>query len=126
MCTPERGFLPPDNYQEQPPVGGRRAHLADEYRLAMVSALAALDLGAATRERALGLIENNGLRTCDALPKWRGHLYNWYDICSLRPMEPRYVSTVDSGNLAASLTAPRRRAAGIRSRRPGRAGPENA
>lgn len=110
MCTPERGFLPPDNYQEQPPVGAAERTSPTNIGLAMVSALAALDLGAATRERALGLIENM-LRTCDALPKWRGHLYNWYDIRSLRPMEPRYVSTVDSGNLAASLTA---LAAGLR------------
>ena len=38
-----------------------------------------------------------------ALPKYRGHLLNWYDINSLQPLEPRFVSTVDSGNLAASL-----------------------
>ena len=38
-----------------------------------------------------------------ALPKHRGHLLNWYDINSLQPLEPRFVSTVDSGNLAASL-----------------------
>jgi cyclic beta-1,2-glucan synthetase len=38
-----------------------------------------------------------------ALPKHRGHLYNWYDILTLQPMPPRFVSTVDSGNLAASL-----------------------
>src|SRR5205085_5364306 len=38
-----------------------------------------------------------------ALPKHRGHLYNWYDILSLEPLDPQFVSTVDSGNLAASL-----------------------
>jgi cyclic beta-1,2-glucan synthetase len=38
-----------------------------------------------------------------ALPKYRGHLLNWYDINSLEPIAPLYVSTVDSGNLAASL-----------------------
>ncbi len=37
------------------------------------------------------------------LPKYRGHLLNWYDIKSLAPLEPRFVSTVDSGNLAACL-----------------------
>ena len=37
------------------------------------------------------------------LPKHRGHLLNWYDIPSLEPLYPRVVSTVDSGNLAASL-----------------------
>ncbi len=38
-----------------------------------------------------------------AWPRCRGHLYNWYDTQDLRPLEPRYVSSVDSGNLAAHL-----------------------
>jgi cyclic beta-1,2-glucan synthetase len=38
-----------------------------------------------------------------ALPKHRGHLFNWYDVLTLEPLPPRFVSTVDSGNLAASL-----------------------
>jgi len=38
-----------------------------------------------------------------ALPKHRGHLLNWYDITSLEPIEPHFVSSVDSGNLAAAL-----------------------
>ena len=37
------------------------------------------------------------------LPKHRGHLLNWYDVTSLKPLPPAFVSTVDSGNLAASL-----------------------
>ncbi len=39
----------------------------------------------------------------DALPRHRGHFLNWIDTLTLRPLEPRYVSTVDSGNLAAML-----------------------
>jgi len=38
-----------------------------------------------------------------ALPKYRGHLFNWYDINSLKPLRPQFVSSVDSGNLAAGL-----------------------
>ncbi|MDQ5873000.1 MAG: phosphorylase, partial [Acidobacteriota bacterium] len=34
-----------------------------------------------------------------------GHLYNWYETKRLEPLEPRYVSTVDSGNLAGHLIA---------------------
>jgi len=37
------------------------------------------------------------------MPKHRGHLYNWIDIQSLTALAPMFVSTVDSGNLAASL-----------------------
>jgi hypothetical protein len=43
------------------------------------------------------------LRTFDGLEKYRGHIYNWYDIETLRATAPMIVSTVDSGNLAASL-----------------------
>jgi cyclic beta-1,2-glucan glucanotransferase len=43
------------------------------------------------------------LRTIQRLPRYRGHLLNWYDSTTLRPLEPRFVSTVDSGNLAAAL-----------------------
>ncbi len=39
------------------------------------------------------------------LPKYRGHLFNWYHIPELTPVEPLFVSTVDSGNLAATLWA---------------------
>ena len=43
------------------------------------------------------------LETLDKLERFEGHLLNWYDISTLEPLHPRYVSTVDSGNLLASL-----------------------
>lgn len=104
FCTSERGYLPPDNYQEQPPAGIAERTSPTNIGLAMVSALCAMDLGLAEPPRTFELIDGM-LSTCEALPKWSGHLYNWYDTRSLVPLEPRYVSTVDSGNLAASLTA---------------------
>ncbi len=45
------------------------------------------------------------LNTYDRLEKQRGHIYNWYDIETLRPLPPLTISTVDSGNLTASLYA---------------------
>ena len=110
FCTPERGWLPPDNFQEQPPVGIAERTSPTNIGLALVSILSAADLFIAGRERAMELISGI-LGTMEDLSKWRGHLYNWYDTRTQRPLEPRYVSTVDSGNLAASLTA---LAAGLR------------
>jgi cyclic beta-1,2-glucan synthetase len=63
-----------------------------------------LDLGLCERKNALRLIENL-LQTMEGLPKYRGHLYNWYDIRTLTPLRPEYVSTVDSGNLVGCLLA---------------------
>ena len=37
------------------------------------------------------------------MERFEGHLFNWYDSQSLAPLTPRYVSSVDSGNLAAAL-----------------------
>lgn len=102
QCTARGNYLPPDNWQEQPPVGSAMRTSPTNIGLALVSALAAADLGLAAREYAFALIENI-LDTVEGLPKWRGHLYNWYDIEKLESLRPEYVSTVDSGNLAACL-----------------------
>ena len=37
------------------------------------------------------------------MERYRGHFYNWYDTVSLVPLFPKYISTVDSGNMAAHL-----------------------
>ena len=39
------------------------------------------------------------------MPRFRGHFYNWYDTRDLRALEPKYVSSVDSGNPAGHLLA---------------------
>ncbi len=104
QCTPRGGYLPPDNWQEQPPLGAAMRTSPTNIGLALVSSLAAADLGLDAPERALALA-GHILDTVERLPRWRGHLYNWYDIEKLESLRPEYVSTVDSGNLAASLAA---------------------
>lgn len=102
FCAPVDHFLPPDNFQERPPVGIAHRSSPTNIGLCLVSCLAAIDLGVARKEAALGIIENI-LATTRRLPKWNGHLYNWYDTRTLKPLHPAYVSTVDSGNLAVCL-----------------------
>lgn len=102
LCTPVDHFLPPDNFQERPPVGVAHRSSPTNIGLCLVSALAAIDLGIARGNSALGIIENI-LATMRRMPKWNGHLYNWYDTQTLKPLHPAYVSTVDSGNLAVCL-----------------------
>lgn len=48
----------------------------------------------------------------DSLPKWKGHLYNWIDVRTGKTLAPAFVSSVDSGNLAAALFSVRELAAG--------------
>ena len=107
FCTAEDNYLPPDNWQEQPPTGLAHRSSPTNIGLALISALAAADLGLCSVPE-LGEFAERLLASCERMPKWRGHLYNWYDTRTLRPLEPRYVSTVDSGNLAACLGAARR------------------
>ncbi|MCL2402179.1 MAG: hypothetical protein FWC90_06000, partial [Oscillospiraceae bacterium] len=104
FLTPEDSFLPPDNFQEQPSVGIAHRTSPTNIGLALISALAAVDLGACTRETAVSLISNM-LDTILRLEKWHGHLYNWYDTTTLRVLNPAYVSSVDCGNFAACLIA---------------------
>ncbi len=99
---PEDHWLPPDHFQESP-VGTIAHHTSPtNIGLLLTSTLAAYDLGYLDQ---LGLATrlSNTMDTLDQLERYRGHFMNWYDTLTLQPLQPRYISTVDSGNLAASL-----------------------
>ncbi len=99
---PEDHWLPPDNYQEYRLATVAHRTSPTNMGLALLANLSAYDFGYITAER---LIERtaNTLRTMATLERYRGHFYNWYDTRSRQPLSPPYVSTVDSGNLAAHL-----------------------
>ncbi len=102
--TEEFHYLPPDNVQEVPDTGAAPRTSPTNIGLALLSCLAAVDLGLAPKERVLALLDRQ-LTTVEGLERERGHLYNWYDIRTTEPLYPRYISTVDSGNLCAALIA---------------------
>lgn len=104
MLTAGDNYLPPDNWQEQPASGTAHRTSPTNIGLCALCILAAMDLKLCQTERGLILIERL-LLSAEKLQKWHGHLYNWYDTESLRPLMPRFVSTVDSGNFAAALIA---------------------
>ncbi|MHB1355170.1 MAG: GH36-type glycosyl hydrolase domain-containing protein [Anaerolineae bacterium] len=99
---PEDHWLPPDHFQESP-VGITAHHTSPtNIGLLLTSTLAAYDFGYLDQ---LGLATrlSTTIHTLDQLERFRGHFMNWYDTLTLQPLQPRYISTVDSGNLAASL-----------------------
>jgi cellobiose phosphorylase len=98
-------WLPPDNYQEEGE-GPRVARRTSPTNIAMglLSTLAAHDLGYISRRTLIARVDRM-LTTIEGLERHEGHLLNWYDTATLAPLHPRYVSTVDSGNLAGSLIA---------------------
>jgi len=99
---PEDHWLPPDNYQEYRSVGIAHRTSPTNMGLALLANLSAYDFGYIP----IGvLIERtkNTLSTMAVLEKYHGHFYNWYNTHSLQPLNPVYVSTVDSGNLGGHL-----------------------
>jgi cyclic beta-1,2-glucan synthetase len=104
FVTPADNMLPPDNFQEDPsPVLARRTSPTN-IGLYLLSAAAAHDFGWAGLRDTVERLEAT-LATMGRLAQFRGHFYNWYGTADLRPLEPEYVSTVDSGNLAGHLIA---------------------
>jgi cyclic beta-1,2-glucan synthetase len=95
--------LPPDSFQEAPPVVAHRTSPTN-IGMGLLSTLAAHDLGFLPIEEMLERLDQT-LTSVEGLERHEGHLLNWYDTRSLAPLAPRYVSTVDSGNLATSLIA---------------------
>ncbi len=110
LVTEPEHRLPPDNLQEAP--DSRVAHRTSPTNIGMglLSTLAAHDLGYIGTATLSARIDET-LTTAESLERHQGHLLNWYDTISLAPLLPRYVSTVDSGNLAGVLMA---LAAGLR------------
>jgi len=99
---PQTSWLPPDNVQETPKREIFLRTSPTNIGLWMLATVAANDFGYITIDdlvtRNLGTLE-----TVNRLERFEGHLFNWYDLSTLEPLRPRYVSTVDSGNLLASL-----------------------
>jgi len=98
----ETSWLPPDNYQVS-----HRDQLAlrtspTNIGMWALSALAACDFGYLNGDQVIERLSRT-MQTLGSLPRYEGHLLNWYDLRTLQPLEPRYVSSVDSGNLLAAL-----------------------
>jgi len=102
FVTAEDHMLPPDNFQEDPsPVLAHRTSPTN-LGLYLLSTVSAREFGWIGTSEAVERMEAT-FETMDRLQRVRGHFYNWYDTRDLRPLEPRYVSSVDSGNLSAHL-----------------------
>jgi len=99
---PDDHWLPPDNYQEYRVAAIAHRTSPTNMGLALLANLSAYDFGYIPVGQ---LVERTAkaLHTMQSLERHRGHFYNWYDTQTLQPLPPRYVSTVDSGNLAGHL-----------------------
>lgn len=101
---PKENWLPPDHFQESP--RGVIAHRTSPTNIGLylLSALAAFDFGYLRMANFILRVQFT-FDTLDQMGRHRGHFLNWIDTNNLRPLPPAYVSTVDSGNLAAAMVA---------------------
>jgi cyclic beta-1,2-glucan synthetase len=99
---PEHHGLPADNFQETPEPRVAYRTSPTNIGMGLLATLAAHDLGFIATDVLAERIDST-LTTMEGLERFEGHLLNWYDTQSLAPLPPRYVSTVDSGNLAGAL-----------------------
>ena len=99
---PDDNWLPPDNYQEYPVSVLAHRTSPTNMGLSLLANLTAYDFGYILTGE---LIErtSKAFRTMDLLEKFQGHFFNWYDTQSMKPLNPLYVSSVDSGNLSGHL-----------------------
>jgi cyclic beta-1,2-glucan synthetase len=104
FVTASDNMLPPDNFQEDPrPVLAHRTSPTN-IGLYLLSAAAARDFGWAGTMETIERLEAC-FDTLRKLERLNGHFFNWYGTKDLRPLDPAYVSSVDSGNLAGHLIA---------------------
>ena len=101
FCTEEHNWLIPDNVQEQPPAIAARISPTNLGFL-LNARQVACEFGYLTVPELTELTRRT-LSTVSRMFKHGGHLLNWYDTRTLQPLPPLFVSSVDSGNLLASL-----------------------
>jgi hypothetical protein len=101
FSTHEHNWLIPDNVQEEPFVVAARVSPTN-VGLLLNARQVACALGYLTSQEFVDLSAKT-LRTLRGMQRYRGHLFNWYDTRTLDPLPPLFVSSVDSGNLVASL-----------------------
>ena len=102
LVGPQHNWLPPDNSQEALRVEIANRTSPTDIGMWLMSAVSALDLGYLTPEQMVDRCTAT-LETVEKLERCEGHIFNWYNTRTLEPLPPKYVSTVDSGNLIASL-----------------------
>ncbi|EJP6472178.1 cyclic beta 1-2 glucan synthetase [Clostridium botulinum] len=95
-------WLAPDNYQEEPYKGIAYRTSPTNMGMGITSNIVAYDLGFIPLKNLINRLKNI-VSSMNKLDKYEGHFYNWYDIKSGKPLNPRYISAVDSGNLVGYL-----------------------
>lgn len=106
FMTEEHNFLPPDNIQLVPRSIVAERTSPTNISLSILSVISAYDCGFIALPSVIDRLKNT-YKTLTKLERFHGHFLNWYQTKTLLPLNPRYISFVDSGNLVGHLIAAR-------------------
>ncbi|MBR1516789.1 MAG: hypothetical protein IJ620_01405 [Bacteroidales bacterium] len=102
MISEESNYLIPDNYQLTRENKSDYKTSPTNIGYSLTALISAHDLGFISTRDAVARI-GHVIDTVNQLPKWNGHLYNWYHIQTLKALPNFFISTADSGNFVACL-----------------------
>lgn len=91
-------YLPPDNFQENPYIGEAMRTSPTNIGMGLMAYISAFDCGYVSIIKLINNIQNI-LFGMQSLERYKGHFFNWYNLNTKQPLCPKYISTVDSGNL---------------------------
>ncbi|MGJ7532479.1 MULTISPECIES: GH36-type glycosyl hydrolase domain-containing protein [unclassified Variovorax] len=104
VVGPDDNHLPPDNLQLEPQPTVAHRTSPTNIGMYLLATCCAREFGWIDTPALLARIAAT-LDSVDRMQKHNGHLFNWYDTQTLKPLPPDYVSSVDSGNFAGHLVA---------------------
>ncbi|MGJ7569010.1 GH36-type glycosyl hydrolase domain-containing protein [Variovorax sp. RB2P76] len=104
VVGPDDNHLPPDNLQLEPQPTIAHRTSPTNIGMYLLATCCAREFGWIGTDALLARITAS-LDSVDRMQKHQGHLFNWYDTQTLKPLPPDYVSSVDSGNFAGHLVA---------------------
>ncbi len=102
--TEKTNHLPPDNVQLSPVNAIAMRTSPTNIGFYLVSLVAARELNILNPDEFFERLDLT-LGVIKGLPKYKGNLFNWYDLNDLSVLGNGYVSTVDSGNFIVMLVA---------------------
>ncbi|MHC1684125.1 MAG: glucoamylase family protein [Clostridiaceae bacterium] len=102
FISEETNYLAPDNFQEVPYIGVAPRTSPTNIGMGLTCNIVAYDLGYIDFKEFVNRLDT-AVAAMEALERYKGHFYNWYDTSNRKPLFPRYISTVDSGNLVGYL-----------------------
>ncbi len=102
LITEENNWLIPDNYQKSRETATDYKTSPTNIGYSLTAIVGASEMGFINRKEAENRI-GNIIDTVGRLKKWNGHLYNWYNVSTLKELPNYFISTCDSGNFVACL-----------------------